>query len=204
MSSLVVRTSPLSGSVPVKRPSCTHTDSSRVGDVDADVVGETGERAPRRAAAEHHVERLVDAVGGQRGVERRDRARRSARRRAGGSAPRAPAAVGEADGLLGRPAPGRLGRVGRRRARRPARREYSSKAASSASYDAGRSGSVGVLVGRRRPGARRSCAQNHCTLGEVPEQVGGGPVGAAGHPGLGVAVGQHLAEPRGLGSDVSR
>ena len=44
-----------------------------VGEVEPDVVGERGELAPRRAAAVHHVEHLVDAVGGEVGRERRDR-----------------------------------------------------------------------------------------------------------------------------------
>ena len=38
--------------------------------------------------------------------------------------------------------------------------------------------------------------------GEVPEQVGGVPVGAGRHPRARVAVGQRRAEPRGLGANV--
>src|SRR6266545_2077181 len=43
-----------------------------VGHVDPHVVGETAELAPRRAPPEHHVEGLLDPVGGERRVERSD------------------------------------------------------------------------------------------------------------------------------------
>src|SRR3954469_18246220 len=38
--------------------------------------------------------------------------------------------------------------------------------------------------------------------GQVPEQVGGVPVGAGRHPRRRVAVGEHLTETPGLGADV--
>ena len=195
-----------SGSVPVKRPIWTHRDSSVLGDVDPHVVGERRELAPLRRAAEHDVEDLVHAVGGQRRVERGHLARgllgvEAVDQRLVGLPP-----VGEAHGLLGRPAPGGLGGIRRSAAPRPAPPEYSSYAASSPSYDAGRSGPTASSSSSPSGAAgrvRMMVAQNHCTRARCQSRSAAVQSGQPGTRASGSQLGQHLAEARGVGLEVS-
>ena len=71
--------------------------------------------------------------------------------------------------------------------------------ASSSSYDSGRGGSTSLGRAGR---AATDLGPPPLHGGEVPQQVGGAPVGARRHARLGVARGQDLAEARGLGADV--
>ena len=173
------------GSVPEKTPSRDPHGVVGVGAVDPARSGRRGvEAAPRRAAAVHHVEHLgrrrrrpagvevgVDGAGRQLGVEPVDQ-----------RLVRLPP-VGEADGLLRRPRPGRR-RPGRPpRARRSGAADASSKKSSSPAgvRRRARSRVVGGPSGRRVDD--RGPEPLH--LGEVPQQVVGVPVGAGRHPARG-------------------
>ena len=170
-----------------------------VGEVEPDVVGERRELAPRRAAAVHDVEHLVDAVGGEVGRERRDRA--------GGELGVAPvdqglvrlSAVDEGDGVVLRPGPRLVGRLGRTE-RVDQRDVLLVVERQQPGMVAGPLGLV-VVVGSLRA-VRHHPGPEVLHLPEVPQQVVRAPVGAGRHVGGGVAVGEHVAEPLGLVADV--
>ncbi len=165
--------------------------------------GRSGAKTPRAGAAVHHVEHLVDPVGGEVAVERRDPPGGQLGVEAVDQRLVRLATVGEADVLLRtrsrRPRPGRP----RSSARRPARRGPSKTASSSACV-----GALGLLdlVGAGRPvvdhpWSRSAAPRRGARAGRRRPSRG------TRDPARRVAVGQHLAEPlrtrRGCGRGTS-
>ena len=172
-----------------------------VAQVDLDEVGQRGELAPRRGAAVHHVEDLVHAVGRELGVQRADLA--------GGLLGVETVDEGlvglpserEAHGLLRRPAPRLLGRVGLLEGA-DERRGVGVEGLEETVVRLGPVRLLGVGVGAEGPGADHG-APEPLDPGEVPQQVGGVPLGAAGDAGSGVAGGEHVAEAPRLVAQVT-
>jgi len=171
-----------------------------VGDVDPDVVGERGEVAPGRAPAVHHVEHLVDAVGGQVDRERRERVGGQLGVAAVDERLVGLAAQDEGDVLvLGVPGPRLVGRVGHGQGV-DQRGVMLVEERQQPGVVAGALG-LGVVVGALGSvGDHPGPPVLH--VAEVPEQVVGTPVRARRHGRRRVAVREHVAELLRLVADV--
>ena len=169
------------------RPTRTGSSMS-VATTDSGPAG--SERAPGGRAAVHDAERLVDAVGGQRWVQGRDLAGRLLRVEPVDQGLVGLPAADEAAGLVGRPGPDRVGGVARAR--------HAASAVGHSSLQGEQPGTRGGRACRTRPRGSGSPAHDGAPeplhLGQVPQQVGGVPVGAGRDA---ARSGRSRREPRG-------